>query len=124
MWWCIALSVTGSSPACPTAFKQWGAEICAACRRQPHLLDDIVVVATTEAAIASHAGQQDGFDRAHSDQGGVHILHAQPLVYAKQNLQRRRCWHARLSEFTAAMHPLFCSHSAAADSCQTAPAVE
>jgi hypothetical protein len=55
-----------------------------------HLLDDEVVVATAQTAVTGDRHHQDVLHWADVAQRGVHILNAQPLVDAIQNLQARQ----------------------------------
>ena len=51
-----------------------------------HLLDDEVVVAAAEAAVAGDDRDEAGLDRPDLDERRVHVLDAQPLVDAEQHL--------------------------------------
>lgn len=55
-----------------------------------HLLDDEVVVATAQTAVTGDGHHQDVLHWADVAQRRVHVLNAQPLVDAIQNLQARQ----------------------------------
>lgn len=58
---------------------------------QINLLDDEVVVATAQTTVTRDDADSHVLDGPHFRQGRVHILHAQALVHAVQDLQ-----HAKL----------------------------
>ena len=57
------------------------------------LLDDEIVVAATQSAVASHHGNEAGLHWPNLDERRIHILDAQPLVDAEEHLSKRRKMH-------------------------------
>ncbi len=85
-----------------------------------YLLDNLIVVATTQSSVTSDNSQQYCLDWANLDQWRVNILYPKPLVDTKQNLY---CIGDEQIEQTCGLHAPCTSVSAADQQQVTTPGV-